>query len=262
MRPDGWEVLVEEWNRKYVRPPLPSDEVVRVITGLKKKEYNYRCKDQPLVSHCNMALCRTRQHGIGAGSGSVPIVESVSILDTEPPLFFVNMRTGGTVECTSAQLLSPREFQRVVLEQLRQVVHLYSLDDWLPHVQRCVEFATIVEAPREVGVTGQFEELLERFCTDRHAGETQDDLLLGKPWHDEEAGRVWFRLRDLQEMLQRSKFEKMDRGRIATRIRAMGGGTHFFNLRGKGFNAWWVPSAQMHFRTSPTSTPRAEESPL
>jgi hypothetical protein len=259
--PDKWETLLEGWNHAYLRPPLPSGEVAAVIKGLKKKAYTYKCSDQPIVSHCNMALCRSRKHGVGAGGGA-PVVESVSVLATEPPLFFVNMRTGGTVECNSTVLLSPRDFQRVVLEQQRQVIQLYSLDEWLRHMQKCVESATIIEAPREVSTTGHFEELLERFCTDRHAGETQDDLLLGKPWHDETQGRVWFRLRDLQTMLDRSGFRSLTRSQIVTRIRSMGGGTHFFNLRGKGFNTWFVPAAAMQWQTEGVEVPRGEESPL
>jgi hypothetical protein len=261
MGEDDWETRLERWNHMFITPPASGEDVANIIRSLKKKEYSYKCGDQPLVSVCNMALCRTRKYGIGPG-GAARILESVSILDTEPPIFFVNMRTGGTVECSPAALLNPRDFQHLVLSQLRQVIPLFKLEDWLRQVQTCVESATTIEAPREVGITGQFEELLERFCTDRHAAKDQEDIVLGKPWLDEAQGRVYFRLRDLQDMLDRHKFRELSRGQITTRIRQMMGDTEFANIRGRGVNLWWVPAERLTWARGTPALPRAEDSPL
>lgn len=261
MSPDAWEELVEKWNRDIVRPPLPHNEVALVVKGLKKQAYNYKCHDAPIVSFCNMALCRTRKHGIGP-SGAAKIIESISILDTDPPLFFVALKTGGVVECDGSTLLAPRGFQEKVLLQLRQVIPLYKTDEWLRQVQICVENATLIEAPKEVGVSGHFEDLLERFCTDRHAGESRDELLLGKPWVDEDRERVYFRLRDLQDHLNRSRFHELTRAQIVTKIREFGGAADFFNIRGKGVNTWWVPRSKFTWQESEVAPADVEDSPL
>lgn len=261
MQPEGWEQLLEDWNRRFFRPPMPSAEVIAVIRSLLKKEYSYKCGDQPLIAHCNLPVCRSRKFGVGPG-GSARLVESVQILDTSPPLFFALLRTGGTVECDSRTLLDPREFQRAVLTQLRQVAPLYKLDDWLSHIQACVEGATLIEAPREVSLVGQFEDLLEQFCTDRHVAEVAADLLLGKPWRDTKRQRVSFRLRDLQEHLRRAGFVAFERSQITTRIREMGGGTDFHLLRGKGVNVWWVPESKLQWASGGAQVPRVEETPL
>ena len=261
MQPDSWESLLEDWNHRFLRPPAPSDGVTSVIKSLRKRQYNFKCGDQPIVSHCNMQICRLRKYGIGP-SGSSRLVETISILDTEPPLFFACLRTGGTVECDTNTLLDARMFQRAVLSQLRQVIPLAKMDEWLSQIQTCMEAATTIEAPREVGLTGQFEELLERFCTDRHAADERDEMILGKPWKDEDSGRVWFRLRDLQDMLDRSKFRELNRGQIVQRIRQLGGDTMFFNIRGKGVNAWYVPIDKLSWATSNVPTRRAEETPF
>jgi len=261
MQPDSWESLLEDWNHRFLRPPAPSDGVATVVKSLRKRQYNYKCSDQPISSHCNMQVCRARQYGIGP-SGATRMIETISILDTEPPLFFACLRTGGTVECDTGTLLDPRSFQRAVLSQLRQVIPLAKLDEWLAQVQRCMESATTIEAPREVGITGQLEELLERFCTDRHAAEERDEIVLGKPWRDDETGRVWFRLRDFQDMLDRSRFRDLTRGQITTRIRHMGGDNGFFNIRGKGTNVWYVPVDKLTWSVSGVPARRADNAPL
>lgn len=258
---DNWDILLEKWNRQYFTPPLTSEEVINVTRSLKKKEYSYKCGDAPIVSVCNMALCRTRKYGVGTNSG-MSFVESISILDTEPPLFFVTLKTGGTVECDTNALLNSREFQKQALNQLRVVTPLVKNDDWLNQIQSCIENAITIEAPREVSVTGQFEEYVERFCTDRHAADIKDDILLGKPWVSEEKRRVYFRLRDLQELLDRYKFNSLSRGQITTRIKQMGGDTEFHHIRNKGVNLWWIPMDKFQWISSPLDIPIIDEIPL
>lgn len=261
MDPEHVMEQLMEWNRQFFSPLHETDRIINVVKGLEKKDYNYKCHDAPCVSHCNMALCRTRKYGIGPGGGA-DIIESVSILDTEPPLFYVLLKTGGTVECDGATLLSPRDFQRSVLEQLQMVVPQYKQDTWLPRVQQCVESAIRIEAPAEVGTTGRMWELLEMFCTDRHAAERVEELILGKPWRDDERGMVWFRLRDLRDFLDRSKFSLLRPSQITERIKKSGGGSQFFNVHGRGVNVWGVPTGKLSWMRGSVDTPDVEESPL
>ena len=261
MDADNWEILLDKWNQDYLKPPLSTDEVGLVIKSLRKKDYVYKCKDAPIVSHCNVAICRDRKYGVGP-SGGTKIVDSISVLDSNPPLFFVTLATGGVVECDATAILTPRDFQRLALMQLRLVLPLFKLDEWLDQIQKCMTDAVVIDAPKEVGIDGRFEEILEQFCTDRHAAQSADEILLGKPWLDDETGRVWFRLKDLQDMMERQRFRELSRGQVTTRIRTMGGGTKFTVLRGKGVNLWYVPKDQLQWQTATLDPKRGEESPL
>lgn len=258
--PDNWEPVIEQWNHKFIKPPLSSEEMQTVIRSLRKKNYSYKCKDTPLCNHCDAQACRLRPHGVG--QGSAPDISTISILDTEPPLFFVTLSSGSTVECSSDDLLSARAFQRAALDQLKTLLPLYKQDAWLGKVGICLDSATRIEAPRESGVTGAFHALLEQFCTDRYAAKEREEILLGKPWHDEENGVYWFRLHDLEEHLNKLKFRELARNQITQRIRAMGGTHKFFNLRGKGVNVWSLPENSFSVQTEPHSIPRSPESPL
>jgi hypothetical protein len=258
--PDNWERLLETWNHKFIVPALSSEEVMLIVRSLRKKEYSYRCKDSPIVSHCDMATCRTRKYGVG--NAATPDISSISILDTQPPLFFVCLTSGGTVECTSDDILTSRGFQREALEQLRLLLPLYKQEAWLARIQACLETATLIEAPRESGTTGAFMDHLELFCTDRWAAREKDEITLGKPWHDEDEQRYWFRLVDLLQHLERGKFRELTRQQITARIREAGGNNGFFNLRGRGVNVWWVPASLFSVQTEPHAVPRTQESPL
>ena len=261
MRPEGWEQLLDDWNRRFVNPPiLSSEEMMGLLRSLRKKEYNYRCNDQPLCAHCDSRACRTRKYGVGSSVGIE--ITSISILDTQPPLFFVCLGTGGTVECEADDILSSRSFQRAVLTQLKIIIPMCKQEDWLSSLQPLLESAVTVEAPREATTDGTMIEYMEQFCTDRHAAQDRDEILLGKPWYDEDTGRHYFRLLDLMGHLEKHKFRDLRRGQIVARIREMGGDNHFFNLKGRGTNVFWLTRDAFSVQTEPYKTPRVGESEI
>lgn len=238
-----WSDVLERWNRDFMDPPLPSSEVVGIIRQVERKDYHYPCKDQPLLAHCNSALCRTRRYGVG-GDDDFPVISGMSVLDTEPPLWFLNVEDA-RVELTTDDLQNYKSFHRLCMEQLFKCYRMMKQDQWLEIVGDQMRNAVRIEAPKEVGRTGQFEELLEAFLMDRHAGDNMQDLLMGRPYQDHQAGRVYFRLSDLTKHLANSDFRSLTRGQITTRIRRLGGDNHFFNVpvggKGKGVNVFYIP---------------------
>lgn len=261
MRPEGWESLLDEWNQKYVtKPVLTSEEMIVITKSLRKKEYSYTCKSPPLVNHCDSKSCRLRRFGVGAAAS--PDISSISVLDTVPPLFFVCLTSGGTVECQADDILNSRSFQRAVLTQLRTLLPLYKQDEWQEKIQQCLEEAVIIEAPREVSTSGAMHELLEQFCTDRFAAQERDEILLSKPWLDEEKERYYFRLSDFTAHLERHKFRDFTRTQLISRIRSLGGAHGFFNIKEKGVNVWWVPANAFSLQKEPFSIPRVDEASI
>jgi hypothetical protein len=102
-----------------------------------------------------------------------------------------------------------------------------------------LDSVSVIEVPKDVSVEGQFMELLEAFCTERAQAQNRDEILLGKPWTEE--GKTYFRLKDLLDYFTRQQFRDYGRNNIAARIRELGGGHHFFHIKGKGITVWFVP---------------------
>lgn len=258
--PDGWETELEDWNRRFLDPPLSTDEVSLILRSLRKKDYTYKCKDSPICNHCDLNTCRERKFGVGGEMS--PEIASISILDTEPPLFFVSLSSGGTVECNPDDLLSSRAFQKAALTQLRVLLPLYKQNAWQNKVQECLDQAILIEAPHEVGTEGAFLDLLEQFCTDRHAAQEKDEILLGKPWLNESNGTYSFRLSDIMSYLDRVKFKELKRNQVTAVIKKIGGSHSFLNLRGKGVNVWSVPTDAFSVQDEGFTPPRVPPSPI
>ncbi len=252
--PDEWQVRLEHLNQSAMRPPLSADEVVATCRSLERKDYQYSCQDIPLVNHCNAPLCRTRLHGVGGGDGgTLPTISGLSVLETEPPIWFMDIGEE-RIELSTAQLMSYREFQVRCTEQLYQVMRTLKQDTWLRMVAKAMETVTRIEVAEDTTNLGQFREVLEEFCTNRTQGSRPEDMFSRRAFLSQEDGRYYFRIQDLQRQVDNSGM-KLGRNSIVSRIKDLGGDKKFFNVKGKGINTWWIPQEQVQAtpRTDPPS---------
>jgi hypothetical protein len=55
--PNEWEAKMYIYNEKYMKPPLKHTEMTKSIESVGKKDYLYKCKQDPIVSFCNSKVC-------------------------------------------------------------------------------------------------------------------------------------------------------------------------------------------------------------
>lgn len=252
--PEAWRDKLDEANRTYLAEPLPSDEVEATKKMQERKTYEYQCKTEPLVSHCNSAKCRGCKFGIG-NSANYPVIHSITRLNITPVTFFVDVPAGplgSRLELSSDQLYSFSEFNRACLDQLNVMFTQLKAPEWTRLVNEALSSCEHADAPPDVGLDARFHEALEDFLTNRQRGERLEDLLTGRPYEDVEREAYYFRLRDLEDHLDRDNFRddrgsRLTRPRMTKMIKKLGGGEHFFNIRvgrlSKGVRTWFVPSS-------------------
>ena len=236
---DNWESFLEEYNRKYLKPPLPAQEVLGLIQQHKKKDYNYKCNDEPIRSYCNSVKCRTCKFGVGELSDA-PTYSSLAKLDTEPPLWFMSINDK-RLELTTEQLQNQLKFQRACMDSLNVMPPRIKEGKWQELIQHLLSNGLeVIEVGQDASLLGQFEELLEAFCTDLAQASTREELLRGVPWTNEE--KTYFRLKDFNEYLLKHRFLDMKINQIASRLRDLGAEHMFFNIKGRGVNCWSIPA--------------------
>lgn len=244
--PTDWPKHLEHDNQAYMKPPLPADEVDEVKKSLKKKEYEYKCKDQPMQSHCNSMQCRGRKHGVGVG-GSYPEITRLGKLMTEPPLWFVTI--AGHAEplvMSTKDLQDYKKFHEICMAQANTCYRTLTPALWYSIVGEAMQNIDPIPAPADLSTTHVFLEMLETFLTNRMRGKTKEDILRGAPWEDEETGRHYFQLRDLEKFLQREgfKYDNNERARLKIRlVDKLKGGHHDMMIKGKHRYVWWVSTS-------------------
>jgi len=261
--PTLWPEVLDRWNRDVCIPPLPVTELADIIRRLEKKDYYYPCKEQPIVAHCNSAVCRTRRFGVASDNvDEAPITSGLTILPTEPPLWFMDVNNH-RLEFTTDQLLNFNAFQKVCAERVQLYFIPMAQKSWGRVILSLMKEVNRLEVTPEMGLPGQFIELLDDFVNNQFRAQMKDEILLGRPWLDENESKHYFRLRDLNKFLNEANFKVYTAAQITTRLRALGGDKHFFKLKDptkkddnyKGVNVWWVP---MEFAKPTHPIPLAE----
>ena len=143
--------------------------------------------------------------------------------------------------CHLDDLLNQNRFQRKCMDALNKIPPKVKENVWRQIIQQLLDSLTIVEVPKESSTEGHFLELLETFCTERPARE-RDELLLHKPWTNK--GKTYFRLNDLMEYLHRNNFKDYPRNKLTAKLKQLSGEPHFFNIKGKGVNVWFIEEFQ------------------
>ena len=257
--PDNWEKLLENYNREYMNPPLDHTEVSTVVKQLNKKDYQYKCKDQPISSFCNVNVCKTRKHGVGKENVSQQL-GSLSKLQTEPPIWFLEIPTEDQeadhkMQLTTEDLQIQTKFQKRCMEVLNMMPPLMKNVDWQQLINGKMQTALMIPVSNDGSVSGQFLAHLQEFCTLRAQAQKKEELLLRKPWTetlpelDEKTKkevtkkRTYFRLQDLHAYLIRNKFTHYNNtAQIIVELRKIDGLHKFWKLKGKGVNTWGIPS--------------------
>ncbi|HYD35945.1 MAG TPA: hypothetical protein VD999_07845 [Vitreimonas sp.] len=237
--PDMWEKIIEQFNVKYMDPPLGSSEIKELVKSLKKKDYQYQCKVQPLYGHCNSVTCRSRKYGVGNHQG-MPIITSLTKYNTQPPVWFVDVEGGGRVELATEDLQMQSRFQKRCMDALNAMPPVMKQDVWQGMIQALLENVEVIDAPRDASPRGLLIEYLERFCTQRAQAKMKEEVILGKPFT--EGGFHYIRMSDFLAYLERNKFREFKQTQIANILKNDLGANHsFFNVKGKGVNCWAIP---------------------
>ena len=63
--PDNWKTKIMIFNDMAMEQPLSDTEVNIITKQHDKKDWGYKCNDQPMCSLCDKKLCKSRKFGIG-----------------------------------------------------------------------------------------------------------------------------------------------------------------------------------------------------
>lgn len=261
--PSNWHDKLLEYNMKYFSPPLGLTEIQTVIKQLDKKDYRYKCKDEPIKGFCNSGLCRQRKHGIGGDGPDSPQLSSLTKFNSEPPLWFLDVG-GRRIELETESLFNQLAFQRACVEKINILPPTVRKADWEAIINgllaEMVTMNAIAEASVDTTITGRFADLLEEFCTHMQQAMHRDEILLGRVWTDEELGVCYFRMKDLEAHFRRHNFVALTSPKVAQRLRELEAEPTNLLLKGRTTRVWRLPA--FNRQAAPFDAPRDDGVPF
>ena len=243
--PDEWESKILEYNSQYLDPPLPLNEVNIVAKQLEKKDYAYRCTDTPICAHCNKDLCQTRKFGIATAAAGASIA-NLRKYNSTPPVWFMDVN-GEPLELDTDALLSQVTYQKACMEQLNFMPRTVSKINWESRISTLMSEmrdneSAIMEVAQDASTSGQFYDYLEEFCRHLQQAQDKEEILLRRPWIDEESNVTYFRLRDFEAHLRKNKFFEFKSHKIAQRLRDINGKSTVLKIKGRAVRVWEIPA--------------------
>jgi hypothetical protein len=100
----------------------------------------------------------------------------------------------------------------------------------------------VITTSADTSLSGQFYDMLEEFSTHMQSAMDREEILLRRPWTDEEEGRTYFRLKDFESFLKRNKFFEYKSNRIAQRLRDIDGKSEQVKIKGQRVRCWSIPA--------------------
>ena len=215
--PQNWESKVTLFNEKHMNPPLDDNSVKRIKTQHEKKEWGYKCKDEPMFSYCDKELCRKRKYGIGR-TALFPTLSDLQKINLDDPYYYVNVDGFRVKLKETAYLQEQRLFQRAVMEQANSRPPKISPKEFGEYVDLLYANIEVIEPPKGSSKVEQLFDHLEEFCTDRTAsGATKEDMLFGLVWTHENVHHFIFREFFNKYLLKRRWIEKYDETQMLLR---------------------------------------------
>ena len=233
--PDEWEEKIEEYNHKYIEPPLKSKEVQTIIKSLEKKEYNYMCSEQPINAFCNKPVCLTCKFGI-SDHGNLPAISGITKINTDPPTYFVTVNDHRIGPIDSLEIINQKNFQRVVFENMNTLMPIVAQPLWLETINELMEKMEIVEVNSDSSNRGRLLELCERFCTGSTSSDIIEDLLRGHAVTQDNL--TMFRINDFMEFLEKHRFKEFKLHEVTAHLKEFGAEHLTKKIKGKHVNLW------------------------
>ena len=246
-QPDNWKGHLVQLNAINFPPDKwPSSDLNGIQKSLSKKDYAYQCNNPTLAQHCDRATCRTRKYGVGTGgANSLPVLSSLTMLQTDPPLWFLEIE-GHRIKFTTAELLNPLAFQEKCCNYA-VIVPVVGRAQWVEHLRLAMSAVNKIPVGNDAdgddgSAKAHFKILLEKFCTSPRQARYRDEILLGKPFT--EGDKTSFQVIDLINYLADKNFKDFRRNEVVIALRDLGGVSRKarFGSQAKEIRFWELPS--------------------
>lgn len=243
--PNGWEDKLRHHNKNYVSPPLGSREVEALIKSIGDRQYQYKCDEEPLCSHCDRKTCLTLPYGISnkpweADSNFDELtVSNLRKIMTDPPTYILEVNSRD-IHLQSDEFRMFDKLRKRVFELQDSIIRPIKQPQWENKMRELLLSRVDIEAPDDASEFGSINSKIDDFLSlcDRSKG--REDLLRGNPIL--ETDKILFQVNWLQRYLlsQKVVVPNKDLFAILHRRKCQ---YDMIKIKGKVIRAWSIPSA-------------------
>jgi len=258
-RPDSFFDDAMALNKTMFDKPLPPAEAKKVIRSASRRDYLYKCSEEPCKSLCDRKVCITREHGISTeeskeldAQDGLPQFTELIEYKSEPPRWGLHVNGTLIPNIPTIVLRDPNAMGTLIFEVMKINIPKITQDSWRKRVlDPLVPTLRVIEVPKEASASGiiqsKFSEFVQKadLTSDGTNIEDRKALTRNIPVVQVMNGTrcIVFRGTAFSEFLKRNKAEVMTGMDLWTALRRDCGADHD-KMRvpgGKTLNVWYAP---------------------
>lgn len=158
-------------NKTMFDKPLGNQEARKVIRSASRRDYQYKCGEEPCKSLCDRKVCVTREFGISSDEAkalesydSLPVFTDLIEYQSDPPRWGIHVNGKLIANIPTVVLRDPNAMGTLVFEQLKINIPKISQDAWRKRIlDPLIPNLRVVEVPKEASVSGIIEQKFQEF---------------------------------------------------------------------------------------------------
>ena len=250
--PESWRAMAYDKNAKVLQPPMPHDEATKVMNSVGRRDYRYKCQEEPLKSNCNSAVCVDMEHGITKEDkqimevGEMPELTDLRRIMTDPVNWILSIN-GNDVTFSTKEIMEFRRVREKIADIQMTVVPNMKNEQWNVILAGLMKQGRTMQAPESTTKLGQVKVALEAFIArvippsvNETTQEIREPLRGGNPICEivNNEHIVMFRGVDFQAACKRADID-MTPAEIWLQVKKIGGMSHGKVRVGRGTcNVW------------------------
>lgn len=160
--PESYAPMVLDLNQKIFARAIPIEEAKRTIKSAGRRDYRYKCQDEPCKSLCDSKVCVKRLYGITPEdrdemNNAMDLPEFTGLIkyDTDPPRWSFKMGEKLLEGVNTEELFSFTMLRKAVASKLCVHIPNMSANRWDKILAEMFTTVTTVEVPKETSANGQ-----------------------------------------------------------------------------------------------------------
>lgn len=254
--PETWREKAFDLNARVFDDPLAHAEAKKAIASVARKDYRYRCKEEPCRSLCKSHLCVTRKFGITPEEkgemdmGAYPEFGPLEKINTEPPRWYLYV-DGVRIPLTTMDMMDYKSIRVAVADHMTRLIPPMKNERWQTILHNLMTSTVEYDAPEEASAKGflkaRLSEFLHRADLDSDGTNKKDreHLTHGVPvvqLHESSGDRcVFFRAQDFIDFLKKSRSEEMKGPALWLAMKSMGVEHVRMRVARSVMSVWYVP---------------------
>ena len=241
--PNELDGKLQEYNVRFMKPPLDAGEVMSTIKSLQKKDYNYKCTQEPIRSHCDRRTCLGCRFGVNSeemSEDNLPNFTGLNKIDFDPPTWFVSVDGHRVGPLQTRDWVNPNSFKIKLLEQTNTVLPTITLPRWNRLISKLMENVDIVEVPKEMSQGGMlWTHVVDMIRRERPAITKADFIQSTHHFRDEE--HIYVKPMSLTAYLKKQRVG-LEENIIFSHIKEQGGEMVTVEEGNIAVKAWRLPN--------------------